>query len=131
MQEKGPEGPIIMVNLLKFRDRAAYPDGRDADLSGREAYDRYGRAVTALLPKYGARVLFGGDVTFLSLGRVEDLWDEIFLVEYPDRAALWAMSSSEEWREAAVHRQAGLAGQLNIETTYGSGFGPGDFTGRP
>jgi hypothetical protein len=35
---------------------------------------------------------------------------------YPDRASLVRMSLSEEWREIAVHRSAGLKGQLNIET---------------
>jgi len=126
MQEAGPSGPIVMVNLLKFREKAHYPDGRDAQLSGREAYQRYGAAVMRLLPKYGARPLFAGDVTFLALGQVEELWDEIALVEYPNRAALWAMSTSPEWREAAVHRTAGLAGQLNIETTYMAGFRTSD-----
>ncbi len=130
MQEPGPSGPIIMVNLLKFREKAQYPDGRDAHLSGREAYARYGAAVSKLLPKFGGRAIFAGDVTFLALGQVEELWDEIAMAEYPDRAALWAMSTSPEWREIAVHRQAGLAGQLNIETTYASGFTTGDFTGR-
>jgi uncharacterized protein YkwD len=84
-----------------------------------------------LLPRVGGRALFGGDVTFLSLGQAEESWDEVVSVEYDDRAALWVMSTCEEWREAAVHRQAGLAGQLDIETTYGAGFGPGHFTGRP
>ena len=37
------EGPVMMVNLLKFREKAAYPDGRDAEISGREAYGRYAR----------------------------------------------------------------------------------------
>lgn len=129
MQEPGPKGPIVMINLLKFRERAQYPDGRDADLSGREAYARYARAVAALLPEFGGRVLFAGDVTFLALGQVEDLWDEIAMAEYPDRAALWAMSTSARWREVAVHRQAGLAGQLNIETTYAAGFDPSAFRG--
>ena len=122
MQEAGPPGPIVMVNLLKFRDKASYPDGRDADLPGRDAYMRYATAVTQLLPKFGGRAIFGGDVTFLALGQVEELWDEIAMAEYPNRAALWAMSTSPEWREIAVHRQAGLAGQLNIETTYMSAF---------
>lgn len=129
MQEPGPDGPIVMVNLLKFHERARYPDGRDADLSGREAYARYAEAVFALLPKFGGRALFAGDVRFLALGQVEELWDEIALVEYPDRAALLAMSSSEEWQASAIHRSAGLAGQLNIETTYTAGFGPAAFRG--
>jgi len=126
MQEPGPDGPIVMVNLLKFRERARYPDGRDPELSGRDAYMRYGAAVAELLPKFGGRPLFAGDVTFLALGQVEELWDEIALAEYPNRAALWAMSTSAEWREIAVHREAGLAGQLNIETTYTAGFFAGN-----
>ena len=130
MQQAGPAGPIVMVNLLKFREKAQYPDGRDADLSGREAYQRYGREVVRLLPKCGGRAIFAGDVRFLALGQVEELWDEIAMAEYPNRAALWAMSTSPEWQAIAVHRSAGLAGQLNIETTYALGFGAQDFTGR-
>ena len=38
MMEPGPEGPIYMVNLLKFRDLAEYEDGRQTELSGRDAY---------------------------------------------------------------------------------------------
>ena len=120
MAEPGPDGPIFMVNLLKFRDRAEYEDGRETDLSGREAYNRYGAAVFEILPDYGAEPVFVGDVTFLSLGQVEELWDEVAIVKYPNRAALLAMSTSPEWQAAAVHRTAGLAGQLNIETVGGS-----------
>lgn len=116
MMEKGPDGPIFMVNLLKFKDKAQYDDGRPCDLSGRDAYMIYGRAVTELLPKFGGRGLFAGDVTFLALGKVEELWDEIAIAMYPDRASMVRMSLSEEWREIAVHRMAGLKGQLNIET---------------
>lgn len=110
-----------MINLLKFRDRAVYEDGRACDLSGRDAYMIYGRAVTELLPKFGGRALFAGDVTHLTLGLVEELWDEVAVASYPDRAALVAMSMSDEWREIAVHRTAGLAGQLNIETVASAG----------
>jgi len=122
MQEAGPEGPIFMVNLLKFKEKAQYEDERPTDLSGREAYEIYGRAVAKLIQDYGGTVLFAADVTFLSLGEVEDLWDEIAIAKYPDRNALWQMSTSKEWREIAVHRTAGLAGQLNIETAGSLGW---------
>jgi hypothetical protein len=68
-------------------------------------------------------------VSFLALGEVEDLWDEVALAEYPNRAALWAMSISPEWQAIAIHREAGLAGQLNIETTYAPGFTPAQLEG--
>ncbi|MDG1366765.1 MAG: DUF1330 domain-containing protein [Acidimicrobiales bacterium] len=119
MMEPGPDGPIYMVNLLRFNAEAKYGDGRDTDLTGREAYNLYGQAVSKIIQDYDGEVMFVGDVTFLSLGQVEDLWDEVAIAKYPNRAALLAMSSSPQWQAAAVHRSAGLAGQLNIETVGG------------
>lgn len=126
MLDPGPDGPIYMVNLLKFRDRAVYEDGRETELSGREAYQLYGRAVSRFIGDYGGEIVFVGDVTFLALGQVDELWDEVAIAKYPDRRALYEMSTSDEWREAAVHRTAGLAGQLNIETVS-----PSDHFGEP
>lgn len=63
MQEPGPGGPIFMVNLLKFKERAEYKDGRKTDLSGREAYQLYGKAVTKILKSVGGQLIFAGDVT--------------------------------------------------------------------
>jgi len=116
MMEPGPDGPIYMVNLLKFKERAEYEDGRATDLSGREAYRIYGRGVSTLIRDFGGEITFAGDVTFLALGQVQDLWDEVAIAKYPNRAALLEMSSSPEWQKIAVHRAAGLVGQLNIET---------------
>ena len=121
MQEDGPDGPIYMVNLLKFKERAEYADGRETDLSGREAYQIYGGRVAQIIRDYGGHVVFMADVTFLALGQVDELWDEVAIASYPNRRALLEMSMSAEWREAAVHRQAGLAGQLNIETVMPPG----------
>jgi len=122
MMQPGPQGPISMVNLLKFKEHAEYEDGRETTLTGREAYEIYGRGVSKLITEYGGRVTFAGDVTFLALGQVDDLWDEVAIAQYPSRVELWNMSTSSEWQEIAVHRAAGLAGQLNIETVA-SGFG--------
>lgn len=116
MAEKGPDGPIFMINLLKFKDKAEYADGRETDLTGRQAYQLYGVGVAGLLPEFGGRIFFMADVTFLSLGQVEELWDEVAIGVYPDRAAMFRMTESEEWRAISVHREAGLAGQINIET---------------
>ncbi|MBY0274824.1 DUF1330 domain-containing protein [Candidatus Binatia bacterium] len=119
----GPDGPIVMVNLLKFRERAQYPDGRDPDISGRAAYERYGRLFVPLLHGIGGRVIYSGAVNSLSLGVVETLWDEVALAEYPSRTVFWQLTATPEYAEIAVHRQAGLEGQLNIETVRGA-IGP-------
>ena len=114
--QPGPDGPIFMVNLLKFKDKADYADGRDTDLTGRQAYQLYGAGVAGLIQDYGGRIFFVADTTFLPLGQVEELWDEVAIAAYPDRASLVRMSQSQEWQDLAVHRAAGLKGQLNIET---------------
>lgn len=46
MMQPGPDGPIYMVNLLKFKEHAEYEDGRQTELSGREAYQLYGAGVS-------------------------------------------------------------------------------------
>ncbi|WP_296717424.1 DUF1330 domain-containing protein [Erythrobacter sp.] len=110
------DGPICMVNLLKFRDKAAYADGSDPELSGREAYARYAAGVQACIAVVGGKLRFGGTVTDLLLGEVEELWDMVAIAEYPSRKAMFAMVQSPEYQAIAKHRDAGLAGQLNICT---------------
>ena len=115
--EPGPDGPIYMVNLLKFKEVAEYEDGRNTDLTGAAAYGLYGAAVVPMVAEHGGRLVFAGVVSWLMLGQADDMWDQVAVVEYPNRAALVAMSTSQAYAEIAVHRAAGLAGQLNIETT--------------
>jgi uncharacterized protein (DUF1330 family) len=117
----GEDAPICMVNLLKFRDKAAYPDGAEPDLSGREAYGRYAAGVGACLAAVGGKLRFSGGVTGLLLGEVEELWDMVAIAEYPSRAAMLAMVQSPEYQAITRHRDAGLAGQLNVCTQAGSG----------
>ena len=42
LRDAGPDGPVVMLNLLKFRKQANYPAGSPhAPCSGAEAYRRY------------------------------------------------------------------------------------------
>lgn len=109
------DGPFVMLNLLKLKDKAAYDDGSDTNLSGREAYQKYGMVATECIGKVGGRVLFSGAVTGLLLGEIEENWDMVALVEYPSLEAFRSMTSLPEFVEASKHRSAGLAGQLNIK----------------
>ncbi len=119
--EPGADGPIYMVNLLKFKDKAVYEDGRDTDLSGRDAYMIYGEGVRKLIKEIGGSVAFSANVERLMLGEVEDLWDEVAIAIYPSRAAMMEMMQHPTMAEIGVHRSAGLAGQLNIETVSAEG----------
>ena len=114
--EEGNDEPIFMVNLLKFKEKAEYPDKRETELSGREAYAIYGVEVVKHLEKVGGKPIFGSDVIRLMLGEVEELWDQVAIAMYPNRKAMLKMISDPDYIESAQHRVAGLAGQLNIET---------------
>ena len=111
------DSPIVMLNLLKFREQAAYQDGRDSDLTGRQAYDLYGASMQKVIEASGGQVLFGGDVASLVIGEVDDLWDTCVLVQYPSAAAFATIVTSPEVTEIGVHRAAGLEGQLLIRLT--------------
>ena len=114
--EEGHDEPIFMVNLLKFKDRAEYPDKRESNLSGKEAFAIYSKEVVVHLEKVGGKPIFGSEVTRLMLGEVEDLWDQVAIAMYPNRKAMLKMISDPDYIKSAQHRVAGLAGQLNIET---------------
>lgn len=116
------DGPFVMVNLLKFKERAEYPDGSDAHLTGAEAYARYGEEVRKLVEALGGKIRYQGRATGLLLGDVEELWDVVALAEYPSLAAFREMAMSPAMHAIEHHRKAGLAGQLNIRTKPGEGF---------
>ena len=115
------DGPIHMLNLLKYRDRAEYADGRDTDLSGREAYGLYAQGVRELLEELGGSLSFIATVKRLAIGEVEELWDDVAIAMYPSRAAMLQMMQSPRMQEIGQHRAAGLAGQLNIECVDAEG----------
>ena len=56
------------------------------------------------------------------LGEVEELWDRVAIAMYPNRQAMIEMMQSAEYQAIHHHRDAGLAGQLNIETTDAAGL---------
>ncbi len=105
-----PDGPIVMVNLLKFK-----PDG------GAEEYGKYGEKIRPILKRIGARILFSGEAKVCMIGAGD--WDMIALVEYPDKMALIQMSRSEEYQAIHHHRAAGLEGQINyavVQADFGA-----------
>ncbi|MEX1154654.1 DUF1330 domain-containing protein [Parvibaculum sp.] len=113
------DGSVALLNLLKFRPHAVYPDGNDAHLSGEEAYMRYGLEVAKLIASLGGKFVWFGKVDGILVGEVEELWDRVALIEYPSRAAFRQMIESPEYKAIEVHREAGLAGQLDIGARRG------------
>ena len=109
----GHEGPVVMLNLVQFRDRAA-----DGDGSGRDAYVRYSRGFVPLLKRCGGTILWAGDVTGVALGDDDaDDWDYAVLVQYPDRQSFVDVMTSAEYAAINVHRHAGLSRHVILPVT--------------
>ncbi|MBD3648739.1 MAG: DUF1330 domain-containing protein [Pseudomonadales bacterium] len=114
LMEKAPEGELYMLNLLKFKEKAEYADGRKTDLSGAEAYGLYGQAVGEIIERMGGRAVFSGIPNVMVIGDGEPEWDAVAIIAYPNIEAFRNMTASQEYQEAHVHREAGLAHQLLI-----------------
>jgi uncharacterized protein (DUF1330 family) len=112
MAEKGPEGPMVMVNLLKYRKKAAYePDRAEAkeNLSGRDAYQRYGMVALQHVTQRGGRIVWAGPQRFVMVGEAgANDWDDVVCVHYPSRTAFLNMTQDPEYLAAHYHREAGL-----------------------
>lgn len=108
------EGPITMLNLVRFREEATEPcEG----MSGFESFTRYGEAVTPILERIGARVSSQLSCHQGVIGPEEAQWDLAVLVEYPSREAFLGMIASPEYLEIYPFRQAAVADSRLILTT--------------
>lgn len=110
LRDSGREGPVVMLNLLKFRTKAAYDDGED--VTGAMAYARYQHAFTVTVGAVSqAQVLYEGPVEQVFIGMAgtpETDWDMVLIVRYPSRQHFLAMMADPGYREALRHRYAGL-----------------------
>jgi uncharacterized protein (DUF1330 family) len=99
------DAPVVMLNLMRFRERSL-----DGNGSGWDAYLRYSRLSIALIKAQGGTIIWTGDAEAVALG-VPDRhrWDYVALVRYPSRAAFLVMMHSPEYADANVERENGCA----------------------
>ena len=112
--------PIAMLNLLKFKARAEYADGRASELSGREAYELYAKGFHEVMDPLGVKILYSGDVRGFLIGLGDGAWDAMALIQYPTTQVMLDMLRNPDYQAAQQHRAAGLEGQLLVEC--GPGF---------
>ena len=112
--ERKPDGPVYMLNLLKFKEKAEYEDGRETDLSGAEAYGLYGVGMSKIIAAMGGSFEFAGAANALVIGDGELEWDSVAIVKYPRFEDFVQMTQSAEYQEIHVHRDAGLSHQVLI-----------------
>ena len=97
-------GPVVMVNLVRFRERSL-----DGNGSGWDAYSRYSKGDMPLLKRVGGTVIWAGTVEGASLGDLGNgRWDWVVLAHYPSRAAFLEMMTSPEYAAINVDRENGV-----------------------
>jgi len=95
------QGPVVMVNLVRFRKRSA-----DGNGTGWDAYVRYSTATMPLIKDRGGTVLWAGNAEGLAFGNgAGNRWDYVVLVRYPSRAAFLDMMTSPEYAKTNVDRE--------------------------
>jgi len=117
-------GAIHMLNLVRLRERANYPDGRAA--TGAEAYAAYGRDSAPVFTRLGGRIVWQGGFELMLIGPAHERWDHCFIAEYPSVAAFVEMIRDPVYREAVKHRQAAVEDSRLIRLAPlkpGRGFG--------
>ena len=111
--------PVMMLNMLLFRDKAAYPDGRVA--TGTDAYRAYGEASAPVFRRVGGEIIWRGIPEVMLIGPSDKRWDLAFVARYPSAAAFLEMVTDPVYREAVKHRQAAVLDSRLIRTRPADG----------
>jgi uncharacterized protein (DUF1330 family) len=105
--------PIHMLNLIRLRARAEYPEGHPdhgKDITGAQAYAAYGKAIAPVFAALGARQVWAGKPQVMVTGPASEGWELAFIAEYPGTQAFIDMVRDPHYREHVVpHRTAAVA----------------------
>jgi uncharacterized protein (DUF1330 family) len=105
--------PIHMLNLVRLRPTAEYPQGHPdhgKPLTGLDAYRAYGRTSGPVFKRVGGRQVWAGRPQVMVTGPQDaEQWDLAFIAEYPSAAAFIEMVRDPDYREHVRHRTAAVA----------------------
>tara|TARA_R110002074_G_scaffold129183_2_gene270137 strand:+ start:836 stop:1267 length:432 start_codon:yes stop_codon:yes gene_type:complete len=105
------ETPLNMLNLVRLRKNASYPDDHtfaSKALTGAQAYKNYGAESGPVLADVGGSILWRGQFEATLIGPSEETWDLMFIAQYPNAHAFLQMISDPRYKLAVVHRQAAV-----------------------
>ena len=110
---RGIEGPIVMLNLLRFRETADYGAAPDLappePVTGAEAYATYERLTTPMLRASGGEVLFAGTGSAWFIGPEGERWDRMLLIRQASLQSFLSFASDPAYLAILGHRTAALA----------------------
>ena len=116
--------PIHMLNLLLYRDEAAYPEGHEhagKGWSGRRAYEEYGKTSGPIFRRVGGTIVWRGAFQTMVTGPDAMRWHDGFVAQYPNAAAFFEMLKDPEYPQAVVNRTAAVADSRLVRFKPGEG----------
>lgn len=104
------EGPIVMLNMLRFREQAVFPPDKDPGqpMTGEQAYKLYMKHTAPLIKKSGGEVLFYGKGAHFLIGPETESWDMVLLVRHHSKERFLAFAQDKEYLKTLYYRNAGL-----------------------
>ena len=106
------EGPVMMLNLLQFRDVADYSANPELmplePISGEEAFQKYIDHTIPFLKRSGGNLVYLGKGGKYLIGPQEEQWDLVMLVQQNSLSDFMAFSSNQEYISGLGHRTAAL-----------------------
>lgn len=118
--------PIHMLNLVRFKPLATYPEGHalaHEGWTGEQAYREYMRTIQPVLERAGGHVVWSGGFECVVTGPSEWPWDETFVMAYPNAAAFMTMVKDPDYAPVVVHRQAAVEDSRLVRFAPGSRVG--------
>ena len=116
--------PIHMLNLLLYRDEAAYPEGHEhagKGWSGRCAYEEYGRTSGPIFTRVGGSIVWRGTFETMVTGPSDRRWHDGFVASYPNSGAFFEMIKDPAYQQAVVNRTAALLDSRLVRFEPGEG----------
>jgi uncharacterized protein (DUF1330 family) len=115
-----PEAPIAALNLFQFNARAQYAPGDEefgtdaANVTGEEAYARYGSIAGEVISELGGGIVFSTPVDQVMIGPSDQRWDQAAIMYFPTRRAFVGMLRNADFQAASRHRKAALSNHVML-----------------
>ena len=108
LNEAAPDVPIVMLNLIRFRDTAL--DGHGCDgMTGEAAYSESVRRLQNMNSHdCPGTIIWDGSGQATIIGPADETWDRILLMAYPSIADFRRMVNSEIYKTAGPARTAAV-----------------------
>ncbi len=110
---QGIEGPVTMLNLLRFNAVADYSESPelapDEPITGKAAYRRYIEAASVVVASAGGEVSLLGVGGAFIIGPLDERWDAVLIVKQESLEAFGKFTSDPAYIAIAGHRTAALA----------------------